>query len=613
MFNFWQDRLHNADKAYKEWESKFKCETLERYWEGEQWKGKKDFFNIAYNPYTINLLYSTIKIKLASLIFQNPSYITTPRPGKSDWNLDLAVQSAQKKQDVLNTLVQNPNAKFTNNTKLSCLDSFFRFGLLEVGYAADWRNPLKSRPLLSDDNDDVENSDTKVIRDEEVPINERMYFRRINPRRFRVSVTDYNELDQQDWCGYYEFYYTKYLKKIKGITTPTDLDDARYISSDRANTLAGYAISGSKDPDIINLLASGSITKVWHIWDIVAGKRILLDDNSCKEMWSGDFERLPLIDLRWDLRTTGWFPMPPAFQWLSPQDEINEAREQTRSFRRRFTRKFQVVKGGADPEAQEKFVSGPDGVLIEVNQLDAISPISNPEQGPTAENALIIAKDDFNIISGTSAESRGGQSDRETATHAKIVDARSQIRESAEQLDFSSFLIRIGRETLAQATEKLTAGIWAKSTADPGDVGEEMQANGPVFNYIMAQDLSDGYDQDIDIDITNATPAAMQQQEAAFNKFIILVTQFPLLSTSPTLMREAAFRSGYRNEKVIRQMQQAIVISMAAKANAQQAATNNANDPNQSIGPGNDAKTLQKQQQVPGTQDLQAQLSNQVQ
>lgn len=563
----WADRIQSANRYYKDWSDKFKCDVLERYYEGDQWKGKKDYQNLNYNPYILNLFYSTIKIKLAGLIFQKPQYMLSPRPGMSDWDLDMAVKSSNMKQDVLNTLVQNPRAKFVNNIRLCALDSFSRFGLLEVGYAADWRNPAKESPLLSD-HEDATDTKPRVIEDREIPVNERMYFKRINPKRVRVSVTDNNELENQEWVGYYQFYYTKFLKNTKGIKFPSTYDTSGYISPDY--TGASGVVDSSKasqSPELLRLLSQGEVTKVWHIWDLISMDRLLVLDGSFDKIWSSGFDRLPLIDLRWDLRSDGWFPIPPAYQWLSPQDEINEAREQTRSFRRRFTRKFFAL--GPDfieEEEVEKFVSGPDGVVIKFKKEGAIGAIENPEQGQTASNALIIAKDDFNIISGTSAEARG-QSDRETATQAKLIDARSQIRESADQLDFSEWLCRIGRETLTQAQEKLTDGVWAKYTTDPSEnIMEEMQVSGPTYKYIKSQDISDGYDFDIDMDITNATPQAMAAQEEAFTKFCSLVQGFPFIPMSPVLIREAAFRCGYRNEKVIAQMQQAAVAAMAAKA-----------------------------------------------
>lgn len=622
MSNAWSARLTNANKLYGEWQTKFRCQTLEEYYEGFQWKGKRDFLTVNYNPYTINLFYSTIKIKLASLLFQRPSFLISPKPGNSQWDLDFAVRSAELKQDTLNTIIQNPNAHFVDNVKLCALDSFFRFSIMEVGYAADWRNPQKEDPLLSN-HDEVESHamgpSVKVVEDHEVPVNERFYFKRINPRRFRVAVSDACELNDLEWCGYYEYYYTDILRKTKGIKWPSNYG-ADSVSADYGSGILADPNTKSFSPEFIKMLSEGSISKVWRIWDRTAHNQLLLLDDSCDILWEDAFDRLPFIDQRWDFRTEGWYPIPPAFQWMSPQEEINEAREQTRSFRRRFTRKFQCVKGSVDEEEKEKFTSGPDGVVIEVKQVDAISPIQNPEQGQTAENALVIAKEDFNIISGTSAEARGQSADRETATAAKIIDARSQIRESAEQLDFSNFLCEIGRETLAQASEKLSNGLWVKYTTNPGEgVMQEVQVNQPYYKWIKAQDLSDGYDFEIDVDITNATPAAMDAAKQSYITFLSLCRNFPETTMSPVLIRENAYRSGYRNERVIHQMQQVALLTMAAKA-AQAAAQKGqtlgqaakAGQQGAAGGGNNVAETQVAQQATPPDAQINSQLTNQL-
>jgi hypothetical protein len=74
-----------------------------------------------------------------------------------NYNQDFAVQSAQIKQDTLNTVVRNPNGNFVRNVKLAALDSFFRFGITETGYAADWQNPKKKNITLNK-NDKPEDS-----------------------------------------------------------------------------------------------------------------------------------------------------------------------------------------------------------------------------------------------------------------------------------------------------------------------------------------------------------------------------------------------------------------------------------------------------------------------
>lgn len=566
----WPIRLDAADKQFGDWHSKFKCDTLESYYEGFQWKSGYQSRN--YNPYTLNLFYSTIKIKLANFLFQRPSFIVTPRPGQADWNYEFAARSSIIKQDTLNTIISNPNMHFVRHMKLAALDSFFRYGLIEVGYSADWRNPQQPDPMLAswEDNDVQEHKD-KVVKQEELPFGEQFYTKRIRPKRFRISAGESTDLDDAEWCGYYEYAYTNVLKKTKGINFPKHYASSdfsqNYVTSGMVESYSGS--QADLTDEIRRMMSAGSISKIWHIFDLVAGKRCLyLCDYWDEPLWDEPLYRLPLIDVRWDFRTTGFYPIPPCFQWLTPQDEINEAREQTRSYRRRFTRKFQAVKGKVDEEELDKFASGPDGTIITVKEINALSPIENPTLGSTTENALLLAKDDFILVSGSSAEVT--KSDRETATKSAIEDQRAKIRESAEQLDFSAFLCKIGRELLCQAQEKMAIGIWAKMSNDPGQqIMQDMQINGPQYQYITNQDISDGYDFDIMVNVEDGTPAAMQQAQADFVTFLTLIQKFPVVTLSPLLIRKTAYVCNFRDEQVIQQMQQAAILQMAANANAQ--------------------------------------------
>jgi hypothetical protein len=612
MASLWQERIKNADKGYKEWASKYRCDLLEQYYRGFHWKGKKDFLTVNYNPYTINLFYSTIKIKLAGLLFQKPSYVLSPTPGNS-YDTDMAVKSAQLKQDVLNTIVHNPAMRFTRHLKFAALDSFFRFGIIECGYAADWRNPQKEDPLLKSwDDDEVTETKDRVLDDNDLPVNERFYVKRIPARKFRVGASEEVDLENHEWCGYYEYFYTSTLRRTKGIKWPSGSKN-NYLSSEYTSGILGDL---KEDSTVFrNLISKGSVSKVWHIFDQVSHKRQLFLDNQLEEpIWEGELERLPLIDIRWDYNLDGFYPIPPCWQWLSPQDEINEAREQMRSFRRRFTRKWQAVQDTIEPEEKEKFASGPDGVIITVKRDNAITPIQNPEIGATQQNALVIAKDDFNIVSGSTADIRGS-ADRETATKARIMDSRTQIRESADQIDFSDFVTRIGRELLAQTQERLVDGLWVKYTSGPSTDGgqAEMQSKGPVFKWISSQEISDGYDYTIELDVQNATPAAMQQAQEAFLTFLSLVAKFPMIAMSPDLIREAAYRCGYRNERIIEQMQKAAQLQMAMQQAASQTPGGGAAGPG---GPGNNgadaASTQIAQQASPSVDQIDQQLEGQL-
>lgn len=597
---FWQSRIQRANQNYREWATRFKCDILENYYEGKQWSFNSFFTN---EPYVVNLVYSTIKIKAANLLLSYPQYHLTPKPGNADYNQEMAIQSAQIKEDTLNTIIDDEKEAFCNACHLVFLDSMFRFGVMEVGYASDWlRNPLQPKPLLDsqettvgDDESEIKFGDPKIVRmPDELPENEKIYFKHIEAKRFRVGNRAAQELDRCDWVGYYEFVSLADLKAIKnlkseyldGVTGPVTYTDLDPIG------LKNTSFEGEETKE-------GNLTKIWHVWDIRAKKRYLLLDSPCEVVWEDDFKRLPIKDLKWDLRLNGWYPMPPVFQWLSPQNEYNETREQMRSHRKRFTRKFQVM-GEMEQEEIDKFTNSEDGALIKVPRENAISPIGNPDLGAASDKSLILSKDDFNEVSGTSSADRG-RADRTTATESQRLGMKADIRDSAENSEIMKFMTRLGREALLLASERFTEGTWAKLGADPGeDFLGEINEN-PAYQWVTSEKLDDGYDFKVNVEIISASPIRNEEEEKKFLKFLSVVQNFPQIALSPLLVREAAYRCGYRNERVIKEMQKMAQLTMMG---AMQQAQGNAVPGAQ----GNAAQNMVAQQ-TPNTQE---QITNQL-
>src|SRR5438128_211139 len=57
----WSDRLKTSELYYKEWSTHFKCDILEKYYEGTQWRSQGQ---LNYNPYVINKIFETIQIEI---------------------------------------------------------------------------------------------------------------------------------------------------------------------------------------------------------------------------------------------------------------------------------------------------------------------------------------------------------------------------------------------------------------------------------------------------------------------------------------------------------------------------------------------------------------------
>lgn len=571
----WQPRIKQADKYYKAWEDRFRCETLESYNEGFQWNltnGQPLDLMGVRRPYTVNLVYTTIKRKVANITYSYPEFILTPRPGQMDWNQDFAVQSAQIKQDTLNTVASDPRLELVEDIRLAAIDSFFRFSVVEVGYGTSWENPNKPKmEMKSHDDPNISIDKDTVVSDE--PANELTapYTKWISARRFRVSMADDVKLRNCDWCGYYAFMPKSVLKNTDGIEFPLAYDQ-NYYSVDIADATAFFTERGYSTDTAQAMVDRGEVCKVWHIWDNIAKERLLLLDGNFEQMYSEPFERLPFATHRSDLSLKGWYPIPPVFQWLSPQNEVNEAREQMRRYRRRATRKFEASKGDHEFDELEKMKTEVDGEVIITKRKDgqpSIRPIVNPQIDGNIEQGLITAKDDFDIVAGIPV-ARGRASDRQTATATRQIATDQGIIESLEQIDFSRFVAAIGRELLLQLGEKMPQGMWIKYTIDPGDeesIMQEVQSNAPIYKYITSQSLTDGYDFDVVCNVINSTPDQMAKEFDGYVKFMSMVNQFPQIAMSSTLIRETAYRCGYKNEKVIKEFQKMAVLLMMEKAN----------------------------------------------
>jgi hypothetical protein len=171
-------------------------------------------------------------------------------------------------------------------------------------------------------------------------------------------------------------------------------------------------------------------------------------------------------------------------------------------------------------------------------------------------------KDDFILVSGSSSDDFG-TGDRITATQSMEISRRHAVRQTREQITVARWLARIGAEILNTAQEKFVLGLWVKSSVDGGEMfAGEMQEKSIAWQYIMSQQLQDGVDYDVDVLLTSMSPVANEDEKRKFLEFLAVTAQYPQVALSPTLIRETAVRVGYRNEKVIKEMQTMALITM---------------------------------------------------
>ncbi len=127
-----------------------------------------------------------------------------------------------------------------------------------------------------------------------------------------------------------------------------------------------------------------------------------------------------------------------------------------------------------------------------------------------------------------------------------------------------------------------------------------------AMRYITSEDLKDGYDFKIDVDLTSLSQTEQEEQKKAMMEFLSVLTQFPMVAFSPYLVREIAIRTGYRNEKAIAEFQKmALLMEFARMQQLQQAAGPQAMAPMQD---GNAGQQINQQATPPAGQQIQNQL-----
>lgn len=614
----WLGKIQKARKRYDDWSNKFQCDRLEEYFYGFQWDGNPD------GRYVMNFVFSTIEIKKPSMFFDEPLFHVKPKPSSADWDFESSKERAQLREDVINTIISDQDQDFVDEFELFVVDAFFRFGVMEIGYSANWlENPNAGRPILKSDNDPFKDPDDKdnILKEpEKVPEEERIYFKRIPPWRFRVGGDDGHNFKKVEWIGYWEYVRTVDLKNHPGIENKEVLEGLGGDGNGPDNQ-SGQVGTSMWEP---NESQMEGMVKIWTIFDLRAKKKYLFLQSPELTLLEREWDYLPLVTMKFVEKLRGWYPVPPVFQWKSPQDEINESRQQQRIHRRRAARKYLVKEGTFnDDNEMDKLENGEDMTFARVllDPGSCIKPLEQPALDNVLNQTLVVSRDDLNIISGTSSEQRG-VSDRQTATQSTIMDQRTQMRESRSRMQVAKALKNIGRLVLCTVRDNFSNKFWVKvrtSRFNDDFLGEFQEAQ-EQWQQFKANDLGKDDDFEVNISLDAISPIENQQSKQSFVEFLSLMTNFPAVAMDPTLVRETAYRCGYRNEKVISRAAQMAQLAMIGRIEAakqsvmQQAMMSGMADQavNGQNGSGNLAQTRVAQMQAPDQNQINTQLQGQL-
>jgi len=574
----WDERLTAANKVYDTWSKEYDCPKLDKYYRGKHWHGLAE--TEAEKKYVINLIFATVETQLPTLLFSKPKVLVEARPDHETTANSEADSRATLIQQALQTRVDDPKLHFTFETTLSLRDAYSRFAIVEVGYTADWiDNPNAGKPMLNDRDEVMADSEGEAVLQPDKVLKEKskesLFVKRVAPNSFRCSPGR-NLLEANDWVAYAEWFYVEDVKKNPDYTHTADLKATGSVATSDDE-------DASADPD--QKRHAGQV-RVWKIWDLRTKTRHVYAEGHKRLLQTGKaFEALPLFDLKFYELPDAFYPLPPLYNWISPQDELNESAEMRKVHRRRAVRRY-MREPSVKKEEFEKLETGEDMVCIEVPKITPppIAPIPDaPLDGATWQQ-LAATKDDFLQITGVSGEARGSQETETTATQANIVNVRAQMRESRARAQVADWLGRICRHMLVTIRAQMQLPFMVQRSVDPFSFPSDptqVARGAQAWKEIKAEDLGD-LDVDVKIDVASLSPVAEDNQRQQWNIVLQLFTNPALVTmlmepdpkapqqVSP-LLRKTLMLNGISSDQEIQtiwRIAQALMAKLTAAAQA---------------------------------------------
>lgn len=557
----YQSEVDAANKAYDKWNTDYDCDKLEGYYTGlDHWPEEQR------GNYTINLCYGAMETRMPSLMFYNPKARVKPKPARADDPMTAIDDRAKLLEDLADSFIQDDKVSFYDATQIALKEAHYRFGIVQVGYTADYiDNPNVGKPMLDDGKEPMVDSNGQNVMEGPYLIREESLFvKHIPADHCRVPVNAKNKLEHNDWFAYYEF-----------VPIGDVRQNPRYENTDQVKSTARMRKEYEEtyyDADDAEERRNkrNDMVKLWKCWDLRTMTYYVWPDGAPFFLVGGEeFKFLPIADLRFHQLISEFYPLPPMKNWVSPQDELNETRQMQRVHRRRFKRRYMRLRNFCSQAEWDKLEQGDDGTCVEVNNLDGIRPVEDAALDPAVARNIPNTREDFMRVSGVGGDQQNVP-ESETATQAQIIDTNLRIRESFARAQVGKWLSKIIKLMIMTARDRMALPYVIERNVDPlgPAAGMEVLRVASTWAAITHEDLGE-FDFDVSVDLESMSPTTMDQERQKWMQTLgmLMNPQMAiLLSGSEVLLRKTLEFNGIRSARdvgEIRQAMQATAIAMA--------------------------------------------------
>ena len=547
-------RLTDSGQTHADWEEKFNCDMLEEFYAGQQESGDQ-----GDDYYILNQFFPAVEVRLPQLMYQRPRVHVSMRPGRADdlgANLD---DRAKLIEEIANHFIHDPDTAFREETLLATKESLYRFGVVEVGYSANpIENPNVGKPALDEKGGALTDENGPVLQPATIIESELLFVKRIPAKRFRFPAVSHNLLHRNDWVAYYDWAWPSDLKR-NAFYNPEALDE---IKSDGDYQHPESRVSNGDEDD--EDAAKAGMHKVWRFWDLRTKMRHVFREDGCYFLLENEpFEYLPLAMLKFHELLDSALPMPWLAGGVSPQLEMNEARNMMKSHRRRFVRRYAMRAGGMEAVEIDKLTGPPiDGQVVIESVAGALRPIEDAQLGSAAMQAVPQSQADFSRILGIGGEAQG-VAESDTATQASIIDTNMKHRETFAREIVAGWLSRIVWLILKTARDRLSLDFVIKTQVDPSSptAMEESMAVAQTWQLVQAKEIGD-MDFGVEIDIESIAPDSEDRRREQWNQVLSLFSNpqlMQVLASSDTMLRRTLQFYGLRSNRDLNDIKQAMI------------------------------------------------------
>lgn len=531
----WLQKIHAAKKVKEDWRNKFRVDLAYSYRDGAQRPS-----HIPDSEWiTVNKVYSNLKAELPSLYSNDPYFYVKLAKSFSPHPMEIVRMESQGRirQSMLNYLKGELELK--SKVRLCILDAYFQYGVIKTHYYADLtENPDAGQPITGDNGEIIMGDNGEpMMEPEALPANETYCLTRVHPDDFLVDADAGPLWDNVTWVGHRikrpledVREDKRYKKSARDTVKPTEAKEDE-VQEQRERRKKGSVFQAED--------VQASVVILYELYDLKAKKWMVVSEGCDDFLMEPDelpkgVERHPFNVIRLGLlRDDGFYPIPPASQWLDPQREYNELRSKILTHRKRFNRKYTLYGGAFEhPEdAIVKLESGGDGTVLITNQpMQAVFPISDASLDQNHIQELMMLGRDFEELA-TGANQHGYGAGVDSATEAGIIEKRVTLREGDSLSLVMDFTTGVGRKLDMLVQANITKEVAVKVVGPEGDYWELVKPD----SY---EDIPGEYQYSLNVGST--TPQLPEIERAQWMSFLGLIANAPQLAMSKSLLKRMA-------------------------------------------------------------------------